>query len=162
MGTRWPGHPSHTLKITKRCLRILLLFKNHTWGSFSFPVLPAHRSGIILAFPIRSSGNSFEVSQDFQREAGEIWCSVLAELKTQVSISNYRLWLEKTAGLGYHNNDFIVGANSSSIIEYLSSNLRSLLEKTLIEVTQKDYRICFLDVEKDITWHKASIIMGDD
>jgi len=69
------------------------------------------------------------------RSASEIWEAALGELQIQVSKPNYRTWLEKTAGLEYQNNQFIVSVPNVFVAEYLDRNQRSLIEKTLIGLT---------------------------
>ena len=69
------------------------------------------------------------------RSANEIWEAALGELQIQVSKPNYRTWLEKTAGLEYQNNRFIVSVPNVFVAEYLDQNQRSLIEKTLIGLT---------------------------
>jgi hypothetical protein len=70
-------------------------------------------------------------------------------LRLQVSAANYRTWLEKSAGLGYFGKDFLVSVDNSLIAGYLHSNLRSLLEKTLIGVSRREFTICFLEAGQD-------------
>jgi len=96
------------------------------------------------------TGDTLEVTETFPREAGEIWSEVLRELRPQVSALNYRTWLDKTAGLGYFRDDFIVGVNNAQVLEYLDQNLRPLLSKTLISVAEKPFSISFLNGETDI------------
>jgi len=69
------------------------------------------------------------------RSAREIWDAALGELQVQMSRSNYRTWLEKTAGLAYQNDSFVVSVPNTFIAEYLDRNQRSLIEKTLIHLT---------------------------
>ena len=69
------------------------------------------------------------------RSAREIWGAALGELQVQVSRSNYRTWLEKTVGLEYQNEYFVVSVPNTFIAEYLDRNQRSLIEKTLIHLT---------------------------
>jgi len=69
------------------------------------------------------------------RSAQEIWDTALGALQIQVSKSNYRTWLEKTVGLNYRNNEFVVSVPNTFIAEYLDKNQRSLIEKTLIGIT---------------------------
>jgi chromosomal replication initiator protein len=74
----------------------------------------------------------------------EIWDAALGELQVQVSKSNYRTWLEKTVGLEYQNNRFVVSVPNTFIAEYLGRNQRSLIEKTLINLTSRpDVRVTF-------------------
>jgi len=69
------------------------------------------------------------------RSAQEIWEAALGELQIQVSKPNYRTWLEKTAGLSYQDNQFVVSVPNTFVAEYLDKNQRSLIEKTLINLT---------------------------
>ena len=78
------------------------------------------------------------------RPAREIWGAALGELQIQVSKSNYRTWLEKTVGLEYHNDHFVVSVPNTFIAEYLDRNQRSLIEKTLIHLTSSpEIRVSF-------------------
>ncbi len=77
------------------------------------------------------------------RTAQEIWDTALGELQLQVSKANYRTWLEKTRGLSYQDNQLILGVPNTFVAEYLDKNLRSLIEKTLIGITQCDVKIIF-------------------
>ena len=69
------------------------------------------------------------------RPAREIWSAALGELQILVSKSNYRTWLEKTVGLEYRDDHFVVSVPNTFIAEYLDMNQRSLIEKTLIHLT---------------------------
>jgi chromosomal replication initiator protein len=77
------------------------------------------------------------------RTAQEIWDSALGELQLQVSKANYRTWLEKTKGLSYRDNHLVLGVPNTFIAEYLDKNLRSLIEKTLIGITQTEIKVSF-------------------
>jgi chromosomal replication initiator protein len=77
------------------------------------------------------------------RSAKEIWEAALGELQIQVSKPYYRTWLEKTVGLSYQDNQFIVGVSNTFIAEYLEQNQRSLIEKTLIGLTHQDTKVLF-------------------
>ena len=77
------------------------------------------------------------------RSAQEIWEAALGELQIQVNKPNYRTWLEKTVGLSYQDNQFIVGAPNPFVAEYLDKNQRSLIEKTLIGLTHHDVKVLF-------------------
>ena len=77
------------------------------------------------------------------RTAQEIWDTALGELQLQVSRANYRTWLEKTKGLSYQDNHLVLGVPNTFVSEYLDKNLRSLIEKTLIGITQSDVRVTF-------------------
>ena len=77
------------------------------------------------------------------RSAPEIWEAALGELQIQVNKPNYRTWLQKTIGLSYQDNQFVVGVPSPFIAEYLDKNQRSLIEKTLISLTHPDIKVIF-------------------
>ncbi len=77
------------------------------------------------------------------RSAQEIWEAALGELQVQVTKSYYRTWLEKTTGLSHQDNQFVVGAPNTFVAEYLDKNQRSLIEKTLIGLTQPDIKVLF-------------------
>lgn len=69
------------------------------------------------------------------RSAQEIWETALGELQLQVNKSNYKTWLEKTKGLSFHDNQFVIGVPSIFVAEYLDKNQSSLIEKTLANLT---------------------------
>ncbi|MGD9118847.1 MAG: chromosomal replication initiator protein DnaA [Dehalococcoidia bacterium] len=75
--------------------------------------------------------------------AQEIWKAALGELQVQVTRSYYRTWLEKTTGLSYEDDQFVVGVPNAFIAEYLNQNQRSLIEKTLIGLTRPDIKLTF-------------------
>ena len=75
--------------------------------------------------------------------AQQIWETALGELQIQVNKPNYRAWLEKTVGLSYQGNQFVVGAPNTFVAEYLDKNQRSLIEKTLIGLTGGDIKVLF-------------------
>lgn len=81
------------------------------------------------------------------RSAREIWEATLGALQVQVSKPNYRTWLEKTTGLNYENEEFVVSVPNTFIAEYLEKNQRSLIEKTLIDIVASPdisvtFRVC--------------------
>jgi chromosomal replication initiator protein len=75
--------------------------------------------------------------------AQEIWEAALGELQVQVTRSYYRTWLEKTTGLSYEDDQFVVGVPNAFVAEYLNQNQRSLIEKTLIGLTRPDIKVLF-------------------
>jgi chromosomal replication initiator protein len=77
------------------------------------------------------------------RTPQEIWDAALGELQLQVSKANYRTWLEKTKGLSFQDRNFTLGVANTFVAEYLDKNLRSLIEKTLIGITQADVKVAF-------------------
>ena len=77
------------------------------------------------------------------RTAQEIWDAALGELQLQVSKANFRTWLEKTKGLSYQDNQLVLGVPNTFVAEYLDKNLRSLIQKTLIGITQSEIKVVF-------------------
>jgi chromosomal replication initiator protein len=77
------------------------------------------------------------------KSAREIWETALGELQLQVTKPNYRTWLEKTTGLSYETNHFVVGVPNTFVAEYLARNQRSLIEKTLIGLTHPGIEVHF-------------------
>ncbi len=75
--------------------------------------------------------------------AQQIWETALGELQIQVNKPNYRTWLEKTTGLSYLDDQFVVGVPNTFVAEYLDKNQRSLIEKTLIGLTGRDTKVAF-------------------
>ncbi len=84
--------------------------------------------------------------------AQQVWETALGELQIQVSKHNYQTWLEKTLGLSYQGNQFIIGVPNTFVAEYLDKNQRSLIEKTLIGLTHRDIHVLFrLDTKNQPT-----------
>jgi len=83
------------------------------------------------------------------KSAREIWETALGELQIQVNKANYRTWLEKTVGLSYQENQFVVGVPNTFVAEYLDKNQRSLIKKTLIGLTRRDIKVVFSVEAKD-------------
>ncbi len=77
------------------------------------------------------------------RSAPEIWEAALGALQVQVSKQNYRTWLEKTTGLSYRDNQFVIGVPNIFVAEYLDKKQRSLIEKTLIGVIGGNVSVAF-------------------
>ena len=77
------------------------------------------------------------------RSAQEIWEAALGELQIQVNKSNYQTWLQKTVGLAYQDGQFVVGVPNTFVAEYLDNNQRSLIEKTLIGLTNHNTKVVF-------------------
>ncbi len=88
------------------------------------------------------------------RSAQEIWEAALGELQIQVNKPNYRTWLEKTIGLSYQDNQFVIGVPNTFAAEYLDQNLRSLIKKTLVRLTHCDAEVLFqVDTHHQDTSH---------
>jgi len=51
--------------------------------------------------------------------------------------------LAKTEGLGFQHNQFVVGVPNTFVAEYLNRNQRSLIEKTLINLTHQEIQVQF-------------------
>ena len=77
------------------------------------------------------------------RSAQQIWEAALGELQIQVNKPNYHTWLEKTAGLSYQDNQFIVGVANTFVAEYLDKNQRSLIEKVLTGLVRYEVQVQF-------------------
>jgi len=77
------------------------------------------------------------------RSTQEIWEAALGELQLQVSKPNYKTWLQKTVGLSFNDDQFTVGVPNTFVAEYLDQNQRSLIEKTLIGITQRNINVLF-------------------
>jgi len=77
------------------------------------------------------------------RSATQIWETALGELQVQVNKPNYHTWLSKTTGLNYQNKQFIVGVPSTFVAEYLEKNQRSLIEKVLTSIIDRDVQLQF-------------------
>ncbi len=69
------------------------------------------------------------------RSAQEIWEAALGEIQLQVNRPNYRTWFRETRGLSYQDNQFVISVPNTFIAEYFDRNQRSLIEKTLINLT---------------------------
>lgn len=77
------------------------------------------------------------------RSAQQIWEVALGELQIQVNKSNYRTWLAKTAGLGYQDEQFVIGVPNTFVAEYLDKNQRSLIEKALTGLIHHEVQVQF-------------------
>ncbi|MFA5308158.1 MAG: chromosomal replication initiator protein DnaA [Dehalococcoidales bacterium] len=77
------------------------------------------------------------------RTPREIWEIALGDLQVQVSKPNFRTWFSKTVGLGYQNNEFVIGVPNTFAAEYLEKNQRSLIEKSLAGLTAPDVSVAF-------------------
>lgn len=75
--------------------------------------------------------------------AYKIWQTALGEIQVQVSKPNYHTWFEKTTGLTFKDNQFTIGVPNTFVAEYLDKNQRSMIEKTLIGLTQSAIEVNF-------------------
>ncbi len=77
------------------------------------------------------------------RSAQQVWKAALGELQIQVNKPNYHTWLEKTTGLSYQDNQFVIGVPNTFVAEYLDKNQHSLIEKVLTGLTQHEVKVQF-------------------
>ncbi|MBI4266864.1 MAG: chromosomal replication initiator protein DnaA [Chloroflexi bacterium] len=77
------------------------------------------------------------------RLAREIWEAALGELQIHLSKPNYRSFFDKTRGLSYQANQFVVGVPNTFAAEYLDKKQRSLIEKVLIPLTAPGIQVVF-------------------
>jgi len=75
--------------------------------------------------------------------AQQVWEAALGELQIQVNKPNYRTWLEKTTGLRYQKDQFVIGVPNTFVAEYLDKNQRSLIEKVLTGITHSEVQVQF-------------------
>lgn len=72
-----------------------------------------------------------------------IWESALGELQIQVNKPNFDTWLKKTTGLSFEDGEFCVAVPSTFIAEFLERNQRSLVEKVLAGILNREVRVVF-------------------
>jgi len=77
------------------------------------------------------------------RSAQDIWEAALGELQLQVNKPNYQTWFSGSKGLTHQGDRFVIGVSNVFIAEYLEKNQRSLIEKTLIELTGRNTSVSF-------------------
>jgi chromosomal replication initiator protein len=75
--------------------------------------------------------------------APEIWETALGELQVQISKANFRTWFNKTSGLSYQDNQFVIGVPHTFAAEYLEKNQRSLIEKVLSGLVSPSVKVSF-------------------
>ena len=75
------------------------------------------------------------------KPARQVWEAALGELQVQVSKHNFQTWFQKTIGLSFENDHFTVGVPNTFVAEYLNRNQFSLIEKTLIGITQQNIKL---------------------
>ena len=77
------------------------------------------------------------------RSAQDIWEAALGELQLQVNKPNFQTWFRGTKALSYQGDRFIIGVSNTFVAEYLDRNQRSLIEKTLISLTNRNVNAVF-------------------
>lgn len=73
----------------------------------------------------------------------EIWSKSKEALINQLSKSNYRTWIVDLEALSFDGETLVVGAPNVFVAEYLEHNLRSLIEKTLIDAAEGPVGLVF-------------------
>lgn len=77
------------------------------------------------------------------RSAQELWEAALGEIQLQVNRPNYRTWFRETKGISFKDNQFVIGVPNIFVAEYFDTNQRSLIEKTLIGLTNRNVSVRF-------------------
>lgn len=96
-----------------------------------------------LAEPIRAA----DIAPETLNESSAVWNSVLVVLQNQMSEANYRIWFKDTHAVGYKENVFLISTPNAFIAKHLENNMRSLVEKTMIGVSQKPFKVAFVPKE---------------
>jgi chromosomal replication initiator protein len=77
------------------------------------------------------------------KSAQDIWEVALGELQIQVNKPNFQTWFSGSRGLSYQEDQFVIGVSNTFIAEYLGTNQRSLIEKTLIGLIGRNINVSF-------------------
>ncbi len=77
------------------------------------------------------------------RSTQELWEAALGEIQLQVNRPNYRTWFRETKGISYQGDQFVIGVPNTFVAEYFDTNQRSLIEKTLIGLTNCNVSVRF-------------------
>lgn len=80
--------------------------------------------------------------------AREIWQSALSSLQSQVSKSNYDIWLKDTEGMDFDGYVFVVKTPSSFISDWLQNRLMSLIENALSQEIGQVVKVRFYSVSQ--------------
>jgi chromosomal replication initiator protein len=75
--------------------------------------------------------------------AATIWETALGTLQLEVSKPNYQTWFKDTRGIAYDGERFLISVPNAFVAEYLEKSQRSLIEKTLIGLTQRSVSVRF-------------------
>ena len=86
----------------------------------------------------------YTIGSDTNIQANDLWKQALGILERQVTRQNYQTWLAKTKGLNYTDNNFLIGTPNRFIAEYLDKNLRALLERTIVGITNNNRDVTVL------------------
>jgi predicted phage replisome organizer len=93
-----------------------------------------------------NTGEILKTEDVYTKEASEIWNTVLVSLQNSINKLNYRAWLEKTKGFYRRDGEFTVVVPNEETAQHISQNFMSLIEKQLIEITQKETKVKFAEV----------------
>jgi chromosomal replication initiation ATPase DnaA len=80
----------------------------------------------------------------------------LATLRPRVNAANYNTWLKDTQGVLCRDHVFMLRVPNASVAQYLDTKLRSLIEKTIIDVTLVECKIAFKAGEDSYKLQAAS------
>jgi|TARA_B100000315_G_scaffold258985_2_gene313104 chromosomal replication initiator protein len=78
------------------------------------------------------------------RSTQELWEAALGEIQLQVNKPNFRTWFQETKGISYQGDQFVIGVPNIFVAEYFETNQRSLIEKTLVGLTNCNITVRFL------------------
>ena len=67
--------------------------------------------------------------------AGEVWASVLGELRSRVPRPAFETWLAGSEGWAYAGERFVVGTPDSFVAEMLRNRMHPPIERALRDVT---------------------------
>lgn len=70
-----------------------------------------------------------------------LWGKALEYIKGETTASNFRTWYQKTVGLDYDGNIFVVGVPNNFVAEYLAKNQISFIQRALSEEVQKEVEV---------------------
>lgn len=79
-----------------------------------------------------------EKEKEKEEEEEEIWIKTLEELKNNVTQRNFETWLKDTKFFQNNDGTYYVMAKNDHIAEYLETNQRSLIERTLARILGRD------------------------
>ncbi|MDA1095801.1 MAG: DnaA/Hda family protein, partial [Chloroflexi bacterium] len=76
-----------------------------------------------------------------KRTAAEIWEAALGSLQVQVSATAYDTWLRGSRGQSFERGAFTVAVSSAFVAEWLDRRMRSLIERTLIDIVREPVQV---------------------
>lgn len=78
-----------------------------------------------------------------KRKAKEIWGNTLPVIKELISKSNYNTWFSNSIGLGMEDEIIFIEVPNSVTFDYLNNNQKSLIEKSLMQVSNLPLKVEF-------------------